>query len=132
MNEFDIIDLVYSHVASAGTGMTIYKDWSITGVQDNHIVIGMLDYNHLDWNNVLPVNVNIFVQLAPNGMPKRSVMKQAVEKVRTELKKIKPVGGQYRSIIIEGSNRLKGAKEGFDCMNIKVIIETEKNIEDYG
>jgi hypothetical protein len=52
--------------------------------------------------------------------------------VRTELKKIKPIGGQYRSIDIEGSNRLTGAKEGFDCINIKVVIETEKNIEDYG
>lgn len=132
MNEFDIIDLVYSHVAAAGTGMIVYKDRSLPGEKNNHIVVSSLEYHDLDWNNVLPVNVNIFIALTDNKMPKRSEMSAAVDRVRTELKKIEPVGGQYRSIDIEGSNRLTGAKEGFDCMNIKVIIETEKNIEDYG
>ena len=109
MNEFDIIDLVHDHVAAANTGMTIYKDWSLTGVQDNHIVIGMLDYNHLDWNNVLPVNVNIFVQLAPNGMPKRTVMKKPLRNTnRAEENKTR--GGQYRSIIIEAAIALKSKK----------------------
>ena len=132
MNEFDIIDLVYTYVDAAGAGMIIYKDQSITGEINNHIVINSLEYINLDWNNVLPVNVNIFIKLSANGMPKRPEMKAAVDKVRAELKKIQPVEGKYRSISIEGSNRLNGAKQGFDCMNIKVIIETEKNIEDYG
>lgn len=132
MNEFDIVDLVSTYVVAAGTGFTIYKDWSLTGETNNHIVINSLEYVPLDWNNVLPVNVNILIKLNANGMPKRPEMKAAVEKVRAELKKIQPVTGQYHSIKIEGSNRLTGAKEGFDCMNIKVIIETEKNIENYG
>lgn len=132
MNEFDIIDIVYNHVSDANTGMTIYKDRSATGEDNNHIVISSLEYHNLDWNNVLPVNVNVFIKLYSNGMPDRSAMSITVNKIRTELKKIKPVEGQYRDINIEGSNRLTGAKEGFDCINIKVIINTEKNIEDYG
>lgn len=132
MNEFDIIDLVYTHVAAADTGMIVYKDRSLPGEMRNHIVVSSLEYHDLDWNNVLPVNVNIFIVLTDNKMPKRSEMSAAVDKVRNELKKIKPIGGQYRSIDIDGSNRLTGAKEGFDCINIKVVIETEKNIEDYG
>lgn len=131
MNEFDIIDLVYTHVSNAGTGMTIYKDRSKTGETENHIVISGMEYHELEWKNAMPVNVNIFIKLsAQSGMPDRTAMRTAKNKIRTELLKIKPSGGQYRSIDIEGSNRLTGAKEGFDCTNIKVIINCEINIEE--
>ena len=131
MNEFDIIDLVYTHVENAYTGMPIYKDWSATGVTSNHIVIGGMEYHELDWDNVMPVNVNIFIKLsAQSGMPDRTAMRNAKNKIRKELLKIKPEGGKYQDIKIEGGNRLPNAKEGFDCTNIKVIINTEKNKEE--
>ena len=131
MNEFDIIDLVYTHVAASGTGMTIYKDMSITGETENHIVVSSLDYHELEWKNAMPVNVNIFIKLSTqSGMPNRSLMSVTKEKIRVELLKIKPVGGHYRSIEIEGSNRLTGAKDGFACTNIKVVINTEIKIEE--
>lgn len=131
MNEFDIIDLVYTHVANANAGMPIYKDRSVTGETNNHIVISGMEYHELTWNYSMPVNVNIFIKLsAQSGMPDRTAMRNAKAKIRAELLKIEPVEGKYQSILIEGSNRLTGAKEGFDCMNIKVIINTEKNIEE--
>jgi len=131
MNEFDIIDLVYTYVAAANPGMTIYKDWSKTGETANHIVVGGMDYHELEWKNTMPVNVNIFIKLsAQSGMPDRTALRTAKNKIRTELLKIKPVGGQFKSIEVSGSSRLIGAKEGFDCINIKVIINTEKNIEE--
>lgn len=131
MNEFEIIDLVYTHVAAANVGMPIYKDRSITGETNNHIVVSSMEYHELEWKNSMPVNVNIFIKLsAQSGMPDRNAMRNAKDKVRSELLKIEPVGGKYQSIEVSGSNRLTGAKEGFDCTNIKVIINTEKNIEE--
>lgn len=131
MDEFDIIDLVYNYVASANTGLTIYKDNSITGVNENHITISGMEFHELDWTNKMPVNVNIFIKLNPNGMPNRSLMRDIKRKIRTELKKISIENGQYRDIELSGSARLTGAKEGFDCTNIKVIINSQKNTEDY-
>jgi hypothetical protein len=133
MDEFDIIDLVYNHVAAAGTEMTVYKDRSVTGETENHIVISDMEYHEFDWENVLPVNVNIFIKLsAQSGMPNRTLMRETKRKVRAELLKITPENGKYQSIELSGSVKLTGAKEGFDCTNIKVIINVEKNIEDYG
>lgn len=132
MDEFDIIDLVYDHVAAANTELPIYKDNSATGVDENHIVISGLEFHEFEWQNKMPVNVNIFVKLHSNGMPNRNVMRDVKRKIRVELKKIGVENGQYRDIELPGSERLKDAKEGFDCTNIKVIINTQKNTEDYG
>lgn len=132
MDEFDIIDLVYDHVAAANTGLTIYKDNSATGVEENHIVVSGMEFHEFDWQNKMPVNVNIFIKLyASSNMPNRGLMREVKKKVRAELKKIKPENGQYRDVELSGSVRLTGAKENFDCTNIKVIINTQKNIEDY-
>jgi len=132
MDEFDIIDLVYTHVAAANTGLPIYKDRSATGVDENHIVISGMGFHEFNWQNKMPVNVNIFIKLsAQSGMPNRTLMRDAKKKIRAELKKIKPENGQYRDVELSGSVRLTGAKENFDCTNIKVIINTQKNIEDY-
>ena len=133
MDEFDIIDLVYERVMAADTGLAVYKDRSVTGETENHITVGGMEYHEFDWQNVLPVNVNIFVQqFAQSGMPDRALMTDLVRKVRVELRKIKPENGQYQSIELSGSVPIPNAKEGFDCTNIKVIINIEKNIEDYG
>ena len=132
MAEFDIIDLVYNHVAAASAGYPIYKDRSITGEANNHIVVSGMEYHEFDWRNVMPVNVNIFIKLSSqSGMPNRTAMREAKSKIRAELKKIKPVSGQFQSIELSGSVRLTGVKEGVDCTNIKVIINTQKNIEEY-
>jgi hypothetical protein len=133
MDEFDIIDLVYSRVSAAGTGLTVYKDRSAQGETENHIVINGMEYHEFDWRNVLPVNVNIFIkQFAQSGMPNRAEAREIKRKIRAELLKIKPENGRYQSIELSGSALLPNAKENFDCTNIKVIINIEKNIEDYG
>ena len=132
MDEFEIIDMVYTHVAAANVGIAIFKDRSLTGVKVGHIVVSGMEYHEFDWRNVLPVNVNIFIKQYENGMINRTAMRAAKNKVREELLKIKPMNGEYRSIELSGSTRITGAKEGFDCTNIKVIIYTQKQIEDYG
>lgn len=130
MDEFDIIDLVYAHVSGADAGLTIYKDKSPAGEENDHVVICRLDYHELEWKNVLPVNVNIFIKNNPNGMPRRSVIKNAKSKIRNELLKIKPENGQYRNVEVQGSSHLDNAKEGFSCTNIRILITTEKNIKE--
>lgn len=126
MDEFDIIDLVYSHVANANIGLTIYKNKSEAGIESSHIVINHLEFHELDWVNVLPVNVNIFVKLHSNGMPDRQTMRAVKRAVRAELLKIKTDNGQYRYSEISGAIPLPGLKDGFDCINIKVLVKTDK------
>lgn len=135
MNEFDIVDIVYNRVVDANTGLIVYKDKSITGEVNDHIVISMLEFHELEWTNVLPVNVNIFIKNNSNGMPRRSVQKEVKTKIRKELLKIKPENGQYRRVEVQGSVHLdgeisNGIKENFSCINIKIVITTEKNINE--
>ncbi|MBP1615320.1 MAG: hypothetical protein H6Q13_2768 [Bacteroidetes bacterium] len=130
-DEFDIIDYVYDAVNAANTGMTIYKDNSITGETNNHIVINHLNINSnddetIDFIAVLPVNVNVFVKLSPNGMINRTVMKAAVRAIRASLKNISTTDGQYRHAHIAWEGRIESAKDGFDCMNIRLDFETDK------
>lgn len=130
-DEFDIIDYVYEAVDGANTGMTIYKDNSITGETNNHIVINHLNINSnddetIDFIAVLPVNVNVFVKLNPNGMVNRTAMKAAVRAIRASLKNISTTDGQYRHAHIAWEGRIESAKDGFDCMNIRLDFETDK------
>jgi len=130
-DEFDIIDIVYNAVTSANVGMVIYKDNSITGEVNNHIVINHLNLNSnedetIDFTNSLPVNVNVFVKLNPNGMVDRNTMKTAVRAIRTSIKNISSVNGQYRHAHIAWEGRIESAKAGFDCMNIRLDFETDK------
>ena len=128
MDEFDIIDLVYSHVADSGTGFPIYKQKSEDGVKDSHIVINHLEFHEQDWLNVLPVNVNIFIKNHPNGMPDIDTMKSAKRAIRGELLKIKSEDGVYQKSEISGALPLPGLKEGFDCINIRITVRTDKII----
>ncbi|WP_071145753.1 hypothetical protein [Bacteroides ihuae] len=130
-DEFDIVDYVYEAVDGANTGMTIYKDNSITGEVNNHIVINHLNINsnddeEIDFIAVLPVNVNVFVKLNPNGMVNRTAMKAAVRAIRASLKNISTTDGQYRHAHIAWEGRIESAKDGFDCMNIRLDFETDK------
>ena len=74
MDEFDAVDIVYDTVITAKTNVMIYKDASESGVTNEHIVINHLQLNELDFINKVPVNVNIFVPLNENGMPRRQRM----------------------------------------------------------
>lgn len=127
MDEFDIIDLVYARIVSADTGMQVVKHRSAEGINVNHIVISHLKFEEDDFENHLPVNVNIFVRNHINGMPNVSIMKETKRKVREELLNINNMNnGQYRHIEIEGSQPFPGAKKGFYCVNIQIKLKTDK------
>lgn len=124
-DEFDIEDLIYDAIEKADVGMIIYKDNSVTGEKENHIVINCLQLHNLTSVNKAPVYVNILIKNHGNGMPDRPLMKETKRKVGNALKGIRP-RGMYFDIEIEFSERLKGAKEGFDCRTFNVLIRTEK------
>lgn len=130
-DEFDIIDYVYEAVEAANTGLMIYKDRSLTGETNSHIVINHLNINSdddetIDFVSRLPVNVNVFIKLPSKGMINRTAMKEAVRAIRSSIKQIKSVNGQYRHAHIAWEGRIESAKEGFDCMNIRIDFETDK------
>lgn len=130
-DEFDIIDYVYDAVVAANTGLTVYKDRSITGEANNHIVINHLNLNEgddevTDFVSLLPVNVNVFIKLNQNGMIDRAAMKMAVRSIRISIKNISTINGQYRHAHIEWTGRIENLKDGFDCMNIRIVFETDK------
>ena len=125
MDEFDVIDAVYNVVNAANTGLVVYKKKSKNGETANHIVISNLDLQELDYLNKIPVNILIFIALNPNGMvkPEMKIVKRAV---RSSLDRLTNVDGKYLSPEISFSAPLPGAKEGFDCINIRVLISTDK------
>ncbi len=130
-DEFDIIDFVYDAVNAANTGLTVYKDRSSTGETNNHIVINHLnlisnDDETIDFTNHLPVNVNVFVKLNRYGLVDRAIMITAVRAIRTSIKNISTINGQYRYAHIAWEGRIESAKDGFDCMNIRIDLETDK------
>ncbi len=126
MDEFDVIDAVYDVVEAAETGLVIYKDRSKTGEKADHIVISNMQFNEFDYVNKVPVNVNIFITLQSNGMLERVKMRTVKRDVRAALLTIRTKNGQHINPDIEWSTRISGAKEGFDCMNIRVLISTDK------
>lgn len=133
MDEFDIIDMLCNHVMAADTGMTVYKDSSIIGETENHIVIYDGGYYENDWENHLVAYIYIFIKSsAQSGMPNRSLMRETKRKVRAELLKIKPEKGKYQSIELSVCKGIGNLKEGFHNKTIELIINVEKNIEDYG
>ena len=125
-DEFDIEDLIYDAVERANVGMAIYKDNSLTGEENDHIVINCLQLHNLDFVNKAPVYINIFIKNHANGMPNRKKIKEVKRAVERALKDIvKPVG-MYFSLEVKFSETLKDAKEGFNCKTINVEVITEK------
>lgn len=126
MDEFNIIDALYT-IISASTEMIVYKDRSKNGETENHVVINHLQLNEDDFTNIVPVNINIFVKNADNGMPDRTTMKLAKRAIRSTIEAIpKTIGGQHFGHEVQFSARIPEAKEGFDCINIRVLISTDK------
>lgn len=127
MDEFDVIDFVYDAVDSATTGVTIYKDRSEAGVKGEHIVINNLSLNELDSVNKTSVNINIFVPVGDNSsrMPRRSRLKEIKRAIRKSLNSINCKDGHYKHVDVIWSAPLSDAKEGFDCINIRLEVITE-------
>ncbi|NDV81333.1 hypothetical protein [Bacteroides sp. 51] len=125
---FDIIDMVSSAVESADTGILLCKDNSADGEKENHIVVRTTGVETKDYvNKASVVNVNVFVKRNSNGTTKRSIMKDACRKLEHALKNISiPVGMYWKSRII-WMEPTGGAKEGFDCTNIRLEVITELN-----
>ena len=124
MDEFDAVDIVYDAVAAAGTDIVIYKDASEAGGTNEHIVI--LQLNELDFINKVPVNVNIFVPLNENGMPRRQRMKELRRKVRKSLDSINSNDGTCKEVTVLWSVPMPDLKEGFACTNIRLEILIEQ------
>lgn len=122
MDEFDAIDIVYNAVATAGTEVPIYKDKSESGVTNEHIVINHLQLNELDFINKVPVNVNIFVPLSENGMPRRQRMKELRRKVRKSLDSINSNDGVCKEVTVLWSVPMPELKESFACTSIRLEI----------
>ena len=126
MDEFDAVDIVYDAVITAKTNVMIYKDASESGVTNEHIVINHLQLNELDFINKVPVNVNIFVPLNENGMPRRQRMKELRRKVRKSLDSINSNDGRCKEVTVIWSVPIPELKEGFSCVNIRLEILIDK------
>lgn len=125
MDEFDVIDFVYDAVEAAGTGVTIYKDKSDSGVTNEHIVVNNTSFNELEFIGKTPVNVNIFIPLLENGMYRRQRMKELKRAIRKSLNYINSNDGNCREVEILWSVPMPDLKEGFQCLNIRLDVITD-------
>ena len=125
---FDIVDIVYSAVESANTGLVLVKGKAATGEKSDHITVRAVGVETKDYVSVSPVvNVNVFIKPNSNGMEKRELKKTAVRKLEASLKNIVAPAGMYWNSKIEWIEELGEAKEGFDCVNIRLKVITELN-----
>lgn len=127
-DEFDIIDLVFSAAEKANTGLIGYKNNSTTGKKNNHYTVrttGMETKKFV--NKASVVNVNIFIRKYDNGMTNRSAMKEAKRKLITSFKSISHPVGMYFKAKVVWAEPLGEAKEGFDCINIRLEVITQLN-----
>lgn len=128
-DSFDIVDIIYTAVAAAVSGFMIDKDNSKTGQKGNHIVINTTGINSKDYVNKAPaVNVNVFITKSSNGMPNRQLMKATVRLIENAVREnLSPPTGMYLDTKIAWTIPLYEAKDGFDCMNIRLEVITELN-----
>lgn len=124
-DEFDVVDIVWEALEPVTAGFALYKGNSIDKEKRNHITIRMLDLNELDVIHKGFVNINIFVRKYDKGTPDLVLMKSIVRNVKSALRRIHPPFGMYWKSRIVWSEPLGEAKEGFDCMNIRLEIKTE-------
>lgn len=126
VDEFDIVDIVYAAVAPVAGDITVYKGPALDGETKNHITIRTLALHEQTVINKGQVNINIFIRYQEKEIPDRGQMKSAVRRIRGALKTIRPPTGMYWKSRILWSEPLGEAKEGFDCMNIRLAVITEK------
>ncbi len=126
-DEFDVLDIVTEAVESAGAGLTVYQGNSVKDEKLEHIVVNYLPFSEMVHVGRVNVNVNIFTPLYGDGLPNMERMKVLKRKIRGVLSVIPhPVGVYFDSTVL-WSERLYDVKEGFDCINIRLEIITEKN-----
>lgn len=125
---FDIIDIVFEAVKIASTGLELYKNNSATGEKNDHITVCTTGVESKSYVNKAPVvNVSVFIRKHDNGMMRNNEMKSAVRKLHKSLKTITvPVGMYWKSKIV-WTEPMGEAKDGFDCMNIRLEVITELN-----
>lgn len=126
-DEFDVLDIVTAAVESAGTGLTVYQGNSVNGEEQEHIVVNNLPFSELDFVGKIGVNVNVFTPQHKDGLPDTERQKEVKRKVRSALSDIPHPVGLYWNSTVLWSERLYEVKEGFDCVNIRLEIITEKN-----
>lgn len=125
-DEFDIVDIVYGAVAPVAEDIAIYKGPSLTGETEDHITIRTLALHEQTAVNKGPVNINVFIHHKEKGIPNRERMKSVVRRLRDALKNIRAPAGMYWKSRIVWSEPMGEAKVGFDCMNIRLEVITEK------
>lgn len=124
---FDIVDIVYAATESAKTGLIGYKDGSATGETNNHYTVRATGVEIKSAVNKAPVvNVNVFVKKYDNGMSNRQVMKTVCRALAKAINEniVIPKGMYWKSRIV-WSEPMGEAKQGFDCMNIRLEVITE-------
>lgn len=126
MDEYDVVDFIYEAVAAAVTDVLIIKDKTDAGVSVEHIVINNVTHVESDFTSKTPVNVNIFVPLVTGGMVKRQRMKELRRAVRKSIGAINSDDGNCREVYDIRVNKMPDLKEGFDCVNIRFEVLTDK------
>jgi hypothetical protein len=125
---FDIIDLVYSAVMDANTGLTVWKDHSVRGEKNDHITINLTGVETKAYVNKAPaVNVNVYVRRNGNGMVNRGLLKSICRSVEASLNRMAAPNGMYWKSRIVWTASMGEAKEGFECVNIRIEVITELN-----
>lgn len=125
-DEFDIVDIVHGAVAPVAGDITVYKGPSLTGETEDHITIRTLALHEQTVVNKGHVNINVFIRHQEKDIPDRERMKSVVRRLRDALKNIRTPAGMYWKSRIVWSESLGEAKVGFDCMNIRLEVITEK------
>lgn len=126
MDEYDVIDFVYDAVSASIPSILVVKDRSESGIKVEHIVINNVTYVESDFTGKTPVNINIFVPLNSNSMTKRQRMKELRRAVRRSIDSINSNDGNCREVEVLWAERMPELKEGFDCVNIRIDVLTDK------
>jgi hypothetical protein len=131
VDEYVVLDIITEAVEAANTGLTIWKGNSPKGEKEEHIVINHLPFNRLDYVGNIHVNVNIFIKQFDDGsqnIPRQKDLSRQVKPFlrKKKLKTFVPAGTYFESKML-WSQLLSDMKEGFDSINIRLEIITEKN-----
>lgn len=123
-DRFDMEDIIYNAIASK-VSIPVYKGRSADGMRDDHVTIRVLTAIDMNIINRGNVNANIFLKRNSNGSENRQSIKMITRQIKDAIRGLKAPCGMYWQSRIVWSESLDEAKEGFDCMNIRLEINTE-------
>jgi len=126
-DEFDILDFVQVYVKQADTGLPIYIQKPPNNVRENHIWINHLQFIELDYFHKLPININVFYKYHEDSGMVDDEIRTVVRKIRDSIDTISTTNGQYRRAKREFTEPIPDLKEGFYCINIRLLLTTDKN-----